>query len=124
MADLSSTIDNIVVGDDCEVIRQIENVPLGTTLIEAWLTVKEDYWQNTVIIGKHITTTGDINGQIEDSGGDTIGILRFRLSKDETILLHPHFEYDFDVQVKTSDGSIYTPESGKFTPYHSVTSEV
>jgi hypothetical protein len=123
MAVLNSTIENIVTGDDCDVIRQIENVPIGTTLIEAWLTIREDYWLTPVILAKHITPVLSTDGRIEDTGADdTIGVLRFRLTKEETVLLHEHFEYDFDVQVKTSDGSIYTPESGKFTAHHSVTS--
>lgn len=122
MADLKSTIDNIVTGDDCDVIREIENVPIGMTLIQAWLSIRENYWSTAVILAKTITTTATVNGRIEDNGADTIGVLRFRLTKEETVLLHEHYEYDFDVQVKTSDGSIYTPESGKFTAHHSVTS--
>lgn len=122
MADLKSVIEGIIAGDDCDVIREIENVPLGTTLIEAWLTVRENHWSAATVLTKNITTAVSVNGRIEDTGGDTIGVLRFRLSKAETVLLHEHFEYDYDIQVKVSDGSIYTPESGKFTAYHSVTS--
>lgn len=121
MADLASRIDNIVAGDDCDVIREIENIPIGTSLTAAWLTVREDYWSTVVVLAKYITTAISPNGRIEDSGTNNIGIVRFRLSKEETVLLHEHFEYDFDVQVKTSDGSIYTPESGKFSAHHSVT---
>lgn len=124
MADLNSTITGIIAGDDCDVIREIENVPIGTTLVEAWLTVRENYWLTPVVLSKNVTITNSPNGMIEDSGTDTIGVIRFRLTKEETVLLHEHFEYDFDVQVKTSNGSIYTPESGKLIAHHSVTSAI
>lgn len=121
MADLRSRIDNIVAGDDCDIIREIENVPLGTGLTDAWLTVRENYWSTSVVLAKHITPSSTSSGMIEDTGTDTIGVVRFRLTKEETVVLHEHYEYDFDIQVKTSDGSIYTPESGKFVAHHSVT---
>lgn len=124
MADLESVIDDVVQGDDCDIIRQVTNIPIGSSLTDAWLSIKENHWDTTAIITKHITTTPSASGHIEDTGsGDTVGIVRFRLAKEETIILHEHFTYDFDVQVKNSNGGVSTPESGKFTPHHSVTSE-
>lgn len=122
MADLESRIDNIVVGDECDVIREIGNIPIGSALTDAWFTVRDNHWSTAAVLSKYITVAVSVNGRIEDTGTDTVGIVRFRLTKEETVLLHEHFEYDFDVQVKTSDGSIYTPESGKFKAHHSVTS--
>ena len=121
MADLNSKIDNIVAGDDCDIIREITNVPIGTSLTDAWFTIKEDYWDLSEIVVKHVTLALSDSGMIEDAGDDKVGVVRFRLSKEETELLYPHFEYDFDIKVKTEDGSYYTPESGKLIAYHSVT---
>lgn len=123
MADLQSRIENLVRGDDCDVIREIDNIPLGQTLTDAWLTIKEEFWDTDPILSKHVTTVSSTDGMIEDSGADTVGIIRFRLAKEDTATLYDFFEYVFDVQVKTSVGSIYTPEIGNLIVNADVTAE-
>jgi hypothetical protein len=128
MADLNSSIENIVQGDDCYVIRDIENIPAGQQLTDAWLSVKENHWDTAAIIEKHITTVSSADGHIVDSGmSDTIGLLQFRLESTDTADLHEFYQYVFDIQVKTSGGSgtsIFTPESGVLTVYPSITAAV
>lgn len=125
MADLNSTIQNIVQGDDCYVIRDIENIPAGQQLTDAWLSIKENHWNTTAIITKHITTTLSAEGHIVDAGlTDTVGTIQFRLASADTAGLHEFYQYTFDIQVKTSGGSgtsIFTPEYGLISVYPSVT---
>lgn len=122
MSNLVGVIEEIVQGDDFDVIRTITNVATGQSLADAWLTVREDFW-TPVIFSKHITPTLTTDGQITDTGsGDTVGGVRFRLSEADTGSLSPFFTYVYDIQVKLVNGSIYTPEVGTLTVVASITS--
>lgn len=124
MADLNVTINDLVCGDDYDIIRDIINIPTGQSIAEAWLTVREEHWSTDAVFTKHITTTISGDGIIEDTGvGDTVGKVRFTLRADETVTLHEFFPYSYDIQLKTDLGKVYTPESGILTPFASVTSE-
>jgi len=125
MADLNVVINDVVCGDDYDVIRNITNVPVGQFVSEAWLTIRENHWDSDAAITKHITVTISGDGIIEDTGAtDTLARVRFALRADETVLLHEFYDYSYDIQLKTDAGKIYTPESGILTPFASVTSEV
>lgn len=125
MADLNSTIDNIVQGDDCFVIRDISNIPAGQQLVDAWLSIKENHWDTSAVITKHITTVSSADGHIVDSGQtDTLGLIQFKLASTDTTDLHAYYTYVFDIQVKTtgaSGTSIFTPESGTLYVHPSIT---
>jgi hypothetical protein len=119
MADLDSVIVDFVVGDDIEIKRTITNVPSGTSITKAWLTIKAfaaDPDANA-IIQKIITTTDQpLVGQITDDGsGDQQAEVVFRVLGSETVLLTGGQTYRFDIQVKASTGRIYTPELGTIT---------
>lgn len=126
MANFKEIIDDVVVGDDFQVIRTIDNISVGQSLTEAWFTIKEYHWSSTYIFQKHITTSNvDAQGVISDTGDtDTIANLRFNLTAANTLLLSPFFSYTYDIQVKTNTGLLYTPEIGIFTPQASLTAAV
>lgn len=125
MADLKAKITNVVVGDNFEVIRTIDNISVGQNIVEAWFTVRENHWDATSLFQKHITTTNVANqGHIYDDGtGDLVSNMQFNLQQSETLLLSPFFTYVYDLQVKTSAGFVYTPELGTLTANPSITSE-
>jgi hypothetical protein len=103
MADLTAVIDSIVVGDDYDIIRDISTLPIGQGIAEAWLTIKENVWDTTTILSKHITGTVSSGGIIEDDGlSDTIGRIRFTLLNSETVLLKEFYRYTYDIQIKTT----------------------
>lgn len=119
----TAKIDGFVRADDLDVIRTINNIPTGQTLTDAWLTV--DNPLGTHLFQKHITSTLVAGqGQIEDTGaGDGIGVVRFELTSGaagDTTKLTADTAYAYDIQVKTSGGKIYTPESG-FPPSAGIT---
>lgn len=125
MADLNAKIDDIVAGDDYDIVRDVTNVPIGQFLVQAWLTIKENHWDASKIIQKVITADISPSGIILDTGvGDTDAIIRFSLYASDTVNLHEFYEYQYDIQVKTDTGKIYTPESGTLVAHRSVTSEV
>ena len=127
MADLKAKIKDVVVGDDISIYNTLDNVGTGQSLTKAWLTVKEEHWDTDAdaLFQKEITTTNTAGqGHIEDDGtGDDVATVRFDITAAETILLHPYFEYVYDIQVLTNTGKIYTPEFGKFLPVPSVTDD-
>jgi hypothetical protein len=124
MADLNARIDDLVVGDDYDIVRDIIDVPVSQNLAEAWLTIRENHWTTTVVIQKHITVDISGGGIIVDTGdGDTVGQIRFTLFGTDTILLHEFYEYSYDIQVKTNLGKIYTPESGILVAHASITAD-
>jgi len=112
MADLENTIDDLVVGDDFDVIRDITIIPASQTITEAWMTVREESWSSSAVFTKHITPTISGDGLIEDTGADTVGRVIFTLLNTDTIELHEYFSYAYDIQIKTSAGKLYTLESG------------
>lgn len=122
MADLKSTIDDLVVGDDYDVIRDLSNVPTGQALTQGKLTVKENPWDSVAIITKTITGAATSHGVISDTGaGDTVAKIKFSLLGSETVLLKPHYRYYYDIEVTTDAAKVYTPESGTMKPFHQIT---
>lgn len=125
----SKIIGLLVVGDDVSIRRTIDRTAsgftAGTTITDAWLTCKVSPADadGAALFQKAITTT-DVpgTGQIEDNGtGDVDPILRFDLLPDDTVAIGPTLIRQFDVQVKTNGGQIYTPERGTINAIEQVT---
>ena len=113
--DFRDRIDDFCVGDDLDVRRTIRGIPAGQTVAEAWLTIKEneDDLDPAAIVQKNITTANVAGtGQIEDDGAGGTAILRFDLTRVDTLLLSPDSAYFHDVQIKTSGDKISTPFRG------------
>ncbi len=127
MPTLDDRIDNVVSGDDLEITRTITLVPSGTTITDAWFTLKEhpDDLDSEAIISKQITDT-DVpgTGHITDTGGDGTGAVRFDLSDTDTALPEIGRDYSWDIQVKMANGAVYTPDVGKFRTVQGVTSAI
>lgn len=125
MPTLDSTIEDFVVGDDLKIVRTVTTIPAGDSLAKAWLTVKRRESQTDAEATFQKVITGSYaagQGHITDSGaGDTIGGLFFELLAADTVLLTGDVSYYFDVQVKTANGAIYTPEKGTLTGRKQVT---
>lgn len=123
MATQNGTLDGLVRGDDYDVIRTVTGVPVGTSLTDAWLTVKlktDD--ADPGLFQKKISTTLTAQGQIDDDGaGDQTATMTFQLSSADTTLFSPNTVYHYDIQVKTATGKIYTPELGTVTPCADIT---
>lgn len=114
MADLNAKLEDIVAGDNVEIVRGISEIAPGQAIIEAWMTFKEDHWDTAFVVQKHITTVDvPTEGVIYDTGDtDTVAHLRFNLQPSDTIEFSPFFEYVYDIQVLTDAGNYYTPETG------------
>lgn len=114
MPTLNSEIKNIVAGDNIDIIRTIGNLPAGQTLVKAWFTVKKRQTDTTFIFQKVIIPSVVIGqGVITDIGTSGVGAVRFELKPPDTKLLVLRKVYFFDLQVRTSLGSIFTPELGR-----------
>lgn len=114
MPTLNSEIKNIVAGDTLDVLRTVGNLPAGQTLVKAWFTVKRRTTDTTNIFQKVITTSVVVGeGHITDIGSSGVASIRFDLQPADTVLLALRRVYFFDIQVKTSLGSIFTPELGR-----------
>ena len=116
MPDFRDRIDVFCVGDDLDVRRTVRKIPAGQTVVEAWLTIKEDEEDSDAeaVLQKHITGT-DVpgTGAIEADGStDQIAVLRFDLTAADTLLLEADAPYFHDVQIKTSAGKLNTPFKG------------
>lgn len=124
MPTLDSVIDTFVVGDDLKVDRTITNIPTGDTIAKAWFTVKRSEAAADVdaIFQKSISTAYVQNqGQITNAGASGTGALFFELNAAATVLMTGDKAYYFDIQVKTVNGALYTPEKGTITGRKQVT---
>lgn len=113
MSTTTGTITGYVVGDDLEVRRMVTDLPAA--IAAAWLTIKRHAREpdSDAVVAK-VIATGDNpgTGQIETAGGvDIVGVLRFDLTPADTTKLGPA-SWVYDVQVKLSNGTVYTPEVG------------
>lgn len=114
MSDLAVAISGFVVGDDLEIRRTVTDLPAD--IEAAWLTVKRYPSAPDVdaVLQKAITTT-DVpgTGQIVTAGGVGIdGDLRFDLIPADTTALTSYTTWAHDIQIRTSEGKVYTIEKG------------
>lgn len=124
----SKIIGVIVVGDDVSIRRIIDRsvsgFTAGTTITKAWLTVKLNAADaDPGLFQKLITTTNVVGvGHIENDGtGDVDPIIRFDLLPADTVKIGATLIRQFDIQVKTNGGQIYTPERGTINAVEEVT---
>lgn len=119
MPTLNGMISNLVVGDDIDIVRTITNVPEADALVKAWFTVKvrESDPDVSAIFQKTITASYVAGqGEITDDGSsDQTGGVTFELTNADTLLMVGDTSYFYDLQVKTANGKIYTPEKGNIT---------
>lgn len=128
MPTFQAKISGFVVGDDLELYRTITAIPSGQILQTAWFTVKKTFaaTYTNALIRKRITNTQSLSsGWIEDTGSTSlVGILRFYLSPEDTLTLHPQSEYPYDIQIALDNGDIYTPETGVIVALPQVTDTI
>lgn len=128
MPTFNTVIDDIVAGDDYFIERIISGLPVGVSVVEAWLTVKANLTDldSAALIQKNITGV-DVVGQgvIIDDGSDGTATIRFDLVPADTAIIpaagRGSTGYPFDIQVRTSTGRIYTPEIGTISSIAQVT---
>lgn len=134
MPTLNGLINSHIVGDDLLIRRTIDRtlsgIPTGVTVTDAWFTVKmapliTDVDDTVNVLQKQITVT-DVpgTGEIEDDGtGDVDIVLRFDLKDEDTRLIGTS-HCDYDIQVKTDGGGIYTGERGEIWGTGDVTIDI
>ena len=127
MPTLDSQIRDIVIGDDISIRRTIDRTLsgflAGTTITNAWLTIKAAVADADPGLVQKAITTSDVPGmgEIEDDGtGDVDMIVRFDLVPADTVAIATSLRF-FDIQVKTTGGQIYTPEKGRIAATPQVT---
>ena len=118
MPTFGATISGFVREDDLDVIRTINGIPSGQSVTDGYMTVKAA--GGSTIFQKHITGTAvPGQGQITDDGsGDQIAAVRFELvggPGQDTTQLTAGTPFNYDIQVNTSGGKRYTPETGTIT---------
>jgi hypothetical protein len=118
--DLAAKIQQMIRGNDLDVIRTVSGIPTGQTITDGWLRVNVPA-SSTQLFEKHVTPTlvaGE--GQVEDTGsGDGIGLIRFEVTAVNSLLMTggtalAPVNHAYGVQVKTSGGKIYEFEQGVF----------
>jgi hypothetical protein len=112
---LDEHIDDLVVGDDYDVTREITGIPSGALLTDAWFTLKAfgAATTDTALIEKTISASASASqGQITDTGASGTGQLFFSLSATETALITPDQLYEYDIQVLSNTGKYSTREKG------------
>ena len=106
-----------VRGDKFAIRRRIK-LALGTTIDEAWLTVKTALGDTdaSAIFQKKITNSDSPGtGHIEDTGSSTgTAVVRFDVVTVDSETMNANQEYFYDIQVKVATtNDIHTVESGK-----------
>jgi hypothetical protein len=100
-----------VVGDDLDIERTVTQIPSGQSVDYAWFTVRFYERSLTTILAKEITPTLTPDGVIGNTVSGTV-LLTFTLSGMDTSLFEPENTLHYDIQLQTSAGKIYTPETG------------
>ncbi len=128
---VTEQLEGLVSGDTREIlvypIVPILRSGATRTVTSAWLTIKSKE------TGADGSSTFDADGsKLQITTTDNPGVgqilnattpeLRFDLSAANSVKLNAHQLYYFDVQVKMSDGSLYTVERGTVTPEKGITS--
>lgn len=105
-----STIRNIVIGDSFSIARAVSLTPDLDALTDAWFTIILPTW--VVGMQRHITTsTPASEGFIVNNTTDAS--LIFIMTSGMTSPLYAETPYDYDIQVKDTDGHVHTIETGK-----------
>jgi len=127
MPTFDSVIHDVVVGDDVTIRRTIDvaasGFSSGTTVVEAWMTMKAHVsdpdpgiFQKTISIADQPGV-----GQIENDGtGDVDVVLRFDLVPADTIAVGLAKRH-WDIQIKTAAGKVHTPEKGTMRGVQGIT---
>lgn len=123
MATFDATITNFIAGDDLTIERSVTNVTSGAVIASAWFTVKRSYsdLDSVAIIQKIVTAVLSSDGQIDDTGVDGTGHVKFLLTSTDTEKLTPLSDYKYDIQIRLNSGVINTPELGVITAFPQVT---
>ena len=113
MSTLTGTITGYVVGDNLEIRRAVTELPAA--LEAAWLTIKRHAREpDLAAVVAKVISTGDNpgTGHITIAGGVGVdGALRFDLTPTDTTALGAA-SWVYDIQVKLTNGTVYTPEVG------------
>jgi hypothetical protein len=121
---LSVEIDDYVAGDDLRIVRTYTGLAGGISISKAYFTIKRHATDldADAILQKEINSASSISGQITDtstSGGSIA--LYFDLSGGETASLTPLIPYEYDIQIITVAGAVYTCEKGSMVMHQGVT---
>ena len=113
MTEFGVEIKELVSGDDIDIERTITGVPDSDTLAKAWMTIKilpTD--ADPGLLQKTITSSLTADGQITDTGADTIGAVVFLIVPADGATIGIDVKRVFDIQVKTTAGKIFTAVKG------------
>lgn len=111
----------IVRGDQFSIRRTVTGIPVGLTISASTLTLKSAI-AASALFSKAITSSNVAGtGQIESTGSNGVGKLRFDILDDDTLLMTADTEYFYDIQITLSNSDIYTLESGKTSAIAQVT---
>jgi hypothetical protein len=126
MAVTGASITDPVSGDDYDILVPFTGLPSGQTVTKAWLTVKVSLadLDAAATVQKIITTSAVAGqGQITDDGAtDGTGELLFTLTPTNTRAIQATMQpLQYDVQIRTSAGKIYTLEIGTIRTVAEVT---
>lgn len=117
-------IKGYAVGTDFDVERSVTSVPQGRTLGKAWLTVKNlpTDADGVAVLQKLITPANVAGvGQIDDTGADGTGHLRFEFTGAQTAELTPGKRYYYDIQLELDNGEDSQYEDGIFRLHRRIT---
>ncbi len=114
-----NTIDDIMHGTNKGIRRIIRGVPTGTTITQAWLTIKENETKTDAqaLAQKTATLSATAQGQILDAGSSGIADIVFWLLPTDTIKLTPKKPFLYDVQVLLSDGRYLPADQGRIITF-------
>ena len=123
MTAFNNSLKPIVRGDTRKVERTFTGLPTGEKIDKAWLTVKTTTSvSDPGLFQVEITTTATADGQITDaSTSDGKIAMYFVISGTDSAAATGGAEYIYDIQVRTSTGTIHTLVMGTVTFYDGVT---
>ena len=113
--ELGAIISGFTNNSDASFDWVVSGIPTGATLSTATFKVKlnETDPDSAILITKSITSSNQVGiGQIEDTGADTIGKIRFDLTPTDTGQLIPGTKYVYWVYITLNTGEKSCLEKG------------
>lgn len=110
-----------VAGDDLRTKVTISGVPVGQSIVKAWLTIKA---KKADLDASAIVQKVIMSGFVHTGTDPITCAFTIDLAATDTILCKPQTTYEFDVQIKTASGVIDTPIFGQIVFDEGVTQAI
>lgn len=110
----NSRVSNFTNNSSLVLRRTVTGIPVGSLIASAEFVVKAAETDTDSILDKTVLPTDNPGvGQVEDTGTDQTGVVRFDLEPADTALMTPGTKYRFWIEVVLDSNELVCVELGE-----------